>query len=97
MKKIILDVKECYCGLSTFYENVAKKMGVAVTDSTQFDCRKIYVSRPVQEEICVYYRDEKCKANCEISAMLLCYGPKANVDSVQYVAVVEEGFLCTES
>lgn len=61
VKSVQLRKEDCYCDLTEFYENVARKIPVEITDKTCFDCRKICVTKLVQEASWSYYRDEKRK------------------------------------
>lgn len=95
MKALIsLKWEDCYCDLTTFYENVARKHSIEVTPNTIFDCRKICVTRAVQSAIQSYYREKKNRTDEQIAAMLLGYGPKANLVNVfSYEAEIEDGFV----
>ena len=99
VKPIQLRKEDCYCDLTEFYENVARKIPVEITDKTCFDCRKICVTKLVQEALWSYYRDEKRKAGEQIAPMFLGDGPKANVEEhgiLEYRAEVEDGFIVCE-
>lgn len=96
---VIMNKEDCYCNLSTFYENVARIMRVKIDSHTKFDCRKICITLPVQETIWSYYREELHMTDDEIARILLLYGPKANVEEhgiFEYRAEVEEEFITTE-
>lgn len=91
--------EDCYCDLTTFYENVARRLRKKVTDKTKFDCRKICVTKSVQEVLWSYYREEKNRTDEQIAAMLLGYGPKANLEEheiLEYRAETEAGFISYE-
>lgn len=92
---ITLKYEDCYCNLITFYENVAKKLSFKVTDENEFDCRKICVTKPVQEAIWAYYREQENEVDSDIAALWLFCGPKANLEDEdnQYVVSVEFGFV----
>lgn len=65
-------------------------------DDRQIGCRKICVTKSVQEVLWSYYRDEKGKTDEQIAVMLLGYGPKANLEEhgiLEYRAEVEDGFI----
>lgn len=50
-----------------------------VAEGESFDCRKICVTKTIQDEFFAYYQAE-CKADQTSIAMLLCMsGPKTNV------------------
>lgn len=91
--------EDCYCDLTDFYENVARKIPVEITGKTRFDCRKVCVTKSVQKALWSYYLDEKGKTDEQIATMLLGYGPKANLEERgirEYRAEVEEGFIFYE-
>lgn len=92
---ITLKFEDCYCNIFTFYENVAKKLCVEVTDNTEFDCRKICVTKSVQEAIWTYFREQENMDGEDISVLWLLYGPKANIDDMtnRYLVSVETGFV----
>ncbi len=92
---ITLNFEDCYCDLSAFYENVAKKLSFKVTDKTEFDCRKICVSKSVQETIWLYYREEENMDAGDISMLWLSFGPKANLEDKNnlYAVAIENGFI----
>lgn len=90
-----------YCDLATFYENVARKISARITDKTKFDCRKICVTKDVQEVLWSYYREEKNQTDEQIASILLIGGPKANLEEhgiLEYRAEVENEFVsCGEN
>ncbi len=89
---ISLSLDECNCGLCDFYTHVARKMVVKDCDNVQFDCRRICVTKSVQDAIWNYYRSEDL-SDTEISILLLMSGPKANLSGLEYRAEVEDGFI----
>lgn len=95
-KNVQLSKEDCYCDLTDFYENVARKIPVGITDRTLFDCRKICVTKLVQDTLWSYYREEQHISNMDITAIFLIYGPKANLKKAKdmpYRAEVEDGFI----
>lgn len=96
VKSVQLRKEDCYCDLTKFYENVARKIPAEITDKTCFDCRKICVTKSVQEALWSYYRDEKEKTGEQIAAVLLGYGPGAALEEhgiLEDRAEVEDGFV----
>lgn len=77
IKTVSLKKEDCYCDLATFYENVARKISARITDKSKFDCRKICVTKDVQEVLWSYYREEKNQTDEQIASILLIGGPKA--------------------
>lgn len=71
------------------------------TDKSKFDCRKICVTKDVQEVLWSYYREEKNQTDEQIASILLIGGPKANLEEygiLEYRAEVENGFVsCGEN
>lgn len=99
IRSVLLTKEDCYCGLVSFYENVARKMGVKVTEETRYDCRKICVTKPVQEALWVFYRNKMDQSDDWIAAIMLQFGPKANLEETgmsEYRAEVKEDFACNE-
>lgn len=96
---VSLRKEDCYCDLTTFYENVARRLRIEVTDKTRFDCREICVTKSVQEVLWSYYREEKNRTDDQIAAMLLGYGPKANLEEhgiLEYRAETGDDFISCE-
>lgn len=100
MKKIVkLKREDCYCDLTHFYENVAREAKINVSEHTMFDCRRIEITKAVQEVLWSYYREEKHCTDEEISMILLAYGPKATLEEhgiLEYRAEFEDGFIVEE-
>ena len=101
IKTVSLKKEDCYCDLATFYENVARKISARITDKSKFDCRKICITKDVQEVLWSYYREEKNQTDEQIASILLIGGPKANLEEygiLEYRAEVENGFVsCGEN
>lgn len=98
-KKIVLEKEDCYCDLDTFYSNVAEKMSADISPETMFDCRKICVTKQVQDELWKYQKEEKGLKDQAVASFFLCLGPKANLTDQKecpYIAEVQDGFLTTE-
>ena len=97
MRKIVkLKKEDCYCDLTRFYENVAQRAKINVTENTMFDCRRIEVTKAVQEILWYYYREEKHCTDEETSMILLAYGPKATLEEcgiLEYRVEFEDGFI----
>ena len=96
---VLLTKKDCYCSLTSFYENVARKLEVNVTEETRYDCRKICVTKPVQEALWSFYQKKMGQSDEWIATMMLQYGPKANLKedgTSSYRAKVEDGFARDE-
>lgn len=94
-KRYSISVDECKCGLDDFYENAARIIGLPVTDKTVFDCRKICVTKAVQEIIWKHYL-ENGFSNGSITSLLLMAGPKANLEGNSLEFEVEDGFVGIE-
>ncbi|MBQ9605551.1 MAG: hypothetical protein IJV16_00025 [Lachnospiraceae bacterium] len=87
MQKIRLEHGEYDNGLMNTYENIAKRAGYRITDSTVFDCTKIDVSENIQDSWIDFYRELEKKEHPELAdldimsnvmALLLNFGAKVN-------------------
>ncbi len=85
--------KKCSQTLVNFYECAAKIAGIKLTGKSGFDCRKIRITKPVQDAIVKYYMDKEHLTTEEIGVILLHFGPKANLDGDGYEFEVEPGFV----
>lgn len=92
MKRVELTYEDCYCGIETLYQNVAKTLGVT-NDDVYYDCRKICVTKAVLDAVRAFYENEKNADVFSVSVLFIHYGPKANLDGDGYFAEVEDGFI----
>lgn len=93
MKKVQLTQEECRQKLTAFYETVAKKAGIPISDDDQFNCKKICVTKAVQDEISACYQEDGFDAR-GINQLFLMIGPKANqTPEDKYFAVIKNGFV----
>lgn len=81
--------------LTTFYVNVAKKLSPNVTDDVMFDCRKVCVTKSVEDCIWSYYKELEKMDKWDIVTLWLICGPKSNLeeDGLSYQVGVEDGFI----
>lgn len=92
-KKYSLTPEECKCDLVDFYKIAAEKMGLTkITDKTLYDCRKIHITKSVQDCIWKHYYD-KGYSNAEIAAIMLHVGPKASLSGNELMFTVEDDFV----
>lgn len=96
-------IQNANCGLSDFYDLVAREMGHANTTDLHYDCRKITVSEQIQDGIIQYYRDAARETDPNVSendikiatAMaLITSGPKLDVTLEANEVEVFDGFIC---
>lgn len=83
---------ECYCEIIEFYDLIAERLGYD-PQKMQYNCTKICVSKPVQDQIFRFYQQEKDTSQESIGRIWLQYGPKANLSQSTYIAEVQEGFF----
>lgn len=93
LTKLTLSKETCCCDISEFYRNVAAAMGINDFEYVMFDCKKICVSKPVQDTIFAYYEEKYHCAPVDIGMTWADFGPKATLDDPGYVAEVDEGFI----
>lgn len=96
--KVKMESDECFCGITAFYEFLAKQLGFGenvYAENTLFDCKAVEVSKSVFENIRSYYEAEyldkfkKEDGFAESFGILwIWYGPKATLPDEGYVAVV---------
>lgn len=91
-KRYSIAPEKCECGLPCFYENAAIAANHEITDKTQYDCRKICVTKSVRDTIWKYYYDAGY-SNGEISAHFLMLGPKADLKEDGFAFEIEDGFI----
>lgn len=87
--------RDCHVDILKFYVNAAKIIGVVDSDDISYDCRKIQVTKVVQNEIMKYYAEDGNSSE-DISGILLMFGPKANLSGDGFEFVVEDGFIASE-
>lgn len=94
----------CEKTLIEFYDAVGKMLGATVESAT-YDCRKINISKGIQDGFYETYRrlfQEKYQGdiqrlNEDITALLLISGPKVSEKLNGFCVEVLPGFLCTNS
>lgn len=94
-KTVVLTEKECYCGIIELYDLVAQKLGYDPA-KVSYDCRRINVTKPVQDQIFTFYQEEQKASNESIGSAWLCYGPKAILSGLsgdRYEVEIFDGFI----
>lgn len=85
------------------YETVAKEMGYTNTREIQFDCRKINVSKNIQDGFYTYYIElasitdpntSETEIRVEITMLLAMGGPKVDESLADNEVEVFDGFIC---
>lgn len=102
---ITVTLKDLENGIPKAYENIARKAGYEITDDTRFDCRRIEVSKEIDDYFWKLYKDkafeEKPNANeddveMSIAMLMLNYGAKRNEELKPWTAKIEDGFAKDE-
>lgn len=93
MRRLVLKKEDCYQSLVDFYDFIARLEG-KLEEAVQYDARKICCTRGVQDEIFRFYEDKGC-ISAEIAALWLNCGPKANLETEDFVVTLEKGFFVT--
>lgn len=78
-KRYSIPKEQCTCGISEFYDNVAKIMGVSDLSKVVYDCRKLSITKKVLDCLYEFYHSEN-QSDETITTFMLLYGPKANLD-----------------
>lgn len=99
---VVLNQKDCYCGIISLYDNVLRKLGEEPSEDVIYDPRKIYCSINVMDEVERYYRSLKpdMPLNYFKEGFAMHWvnsGPKASEefnspDPIKYIVVVEAGW-----
>lgn len=92
-KRYSLTEEQCQCMLIDFFDNVARLMGVTDDISKlRYDCRKICVTKLVQDHIWKYY-SYAGNSSEHIATIWSIYGPKANLEGESLEVEIEDGFI----
>lgn len=91
IRKIGLSKDACHCGIQDFYDVIAKHLGYD-PQTVQYDCTKIDVSKPVQDQIFAFY-EESGQSQEAISQAWVCYGPKTSIKHHECIAEIQPGFI----
>lgn len=94
-RRYLITEEDCKTEIEKFFENAARIAGYGVTPKTQFDCRKICVSKPVEKIIHDVYRDLGLQDE-QIGAIWVLFGPKANLDGEELIFEIDDGFVVVE-
>ena len=92
-KRHTINFEQCYCSLTDFYDNVAKVFGERDISKLKYDCRKLHISKAVLQGMIDYYNKERGASSYTITAMLIQFGPKADLISDDYEVEIEDGFI----
>ena len=92
--RINLTKEECYTDIVSFYDVISKKLGLKLGKDAQFDCRKINVTKAVQDEIMRYYKEEKYLTTSALVMLMVCYAPKADLKPEEdFFVELDDGFV----
>ena len=94
-KRYSISEADCKVCIADFYNNAAKIAGYHVTNKTSYDCRKICVSKSVEKLIREYYEENGTSKELTGTYWVL-VGPKASIDSDDFVFEIEDGFVVAE-
>ena len=103
MDKIIeITLEDINEGISKAYENIAKKAGYEINENTVYDCRRIEVSRIIDDYFWKWYKDKAIKENpnltdqdinMAIAMLMLQKGAKRNEKLENWKVLVQDGFV----
>lgn len=88
-------LKEISEGMSKAYENWAKRAGYSVTDKTVLDCKKVEISKEIDEYFWKYYRDKAKEKDIEeedLAMFMFCYEAKVNEKLKSWTVKISEGY-----
>lgn len=92
-------LKEISEGMGKAYENWARRAGYNITNKTVLDCKKVEISKEIDEYFWKYYRD-KAKENEKIIELeeedlvmfMFCYEAKVNKELKSWTVKISEGY-----
>lgn len=93
MRKFKVTKNDCYCSFESFYDNIAKKMGMDPTKITRYDPKRIKVSEDVMEELLMFMRDQGMEPEAA-HMIFLNYGPGQTEGNL--IVEVESGFATAD-
>lgn len=92
-------LKEISEGMLKAYEKWARRTGYNVTDKTVLDCRKVEISKEIDEYFWKYYRDKAKEKNKrkglgeeKLAMFMFCYGAKVNEKLKSWTVKISEGY-----
>ena len=103
--KIRLNESDYRCGLQECYKNIAVKAGYTPTQHTLYDCRRVCVSKNIQDAWYDYYHERAKEQDpflsdneimCSITMLLLMNGAKVQPDLADNEVSIEKGFATEE-
>lgn len=98
-KKIEIDIEKIRgLKITEFYEYIAGELGFNNDNNLSYDCRKIEISKEIQDVIYQTYQNlnpdiPKNSVNLEVTKIMLIYGPKAYEHLKSNEVIVLEGFV----
>ena len=103
--KIRLNESDYRCGLTECYEHIAVKAGYKPTQHTSYDCRRVCVSKNIQDAWYSYYHERAKEKDpflsdreimYRITMLLLMNGAKIQDDLKDNEVRIESGFATEE-
>lgn len=92
--KVELSREDCYCSIQTFYDRIADIFGYDYDlETTNYDCTKISVSRPVLLQSFNYYEIERGVSRETTGIKWLLFGPKIDIDDDRCIVEIQNGFF----
>ena len=97
-----LTVTSTPCGLTEFYDAVAREMGYQNTSELHYNCTKIDIAENIQDGFYEHYMAlameetplPESEINVGITMLLALSGPKVNKDLKANEVEVFDGFIC---
>lgn len=91
------------CGLTEFYDTVAREMGYADTSELHYDCRNINIAKNIQDGFYDYYSANAKVINPStngndvrigVTMLLAMSGPKVDQNLKANEVEIFDGFIC---
>lgn len=93
-RSVFLTDEQAKQTLGDFYRSVAQSAGHEEREDTLYDCRRILVSRNVQDAIIQAYQEARPNATrTDIISLLAICGPKADAELGRNEVKIQSGFI----
>lgn len=101
-RQMIIKISNKPCGLTEFYDEVAREMGIKPTSETKYDCTKVNVAADIQDGFYEYYLElvkekdiyaNENEARAGITILLAMSGPKVDETLKANEVEVFDGFI----
>lgn len=101
---MIININTAPCSITDLYQSAARELGYTEVDELYFDCRKINITKEMQDCLYDFYTQKANEQDVipsendikmNITMMLAISGPKVNAALKANEVEVLDGFICS--